>query len=996
MRIAIIQLSDMHCKAEDYNSTRKLEKAVLAIKKSTVIDKAVLVFSGDLVDTNSEQEYETGRHQIGKFLNDLGKELNGELIKTIIVPGNHDMHLPEDSRTAAEIEQWKLKDHLEDELGRQERFFIYANQKGCFKSDKICDVKFCDIGKIKIQFCLLNSAPYSTRTPDDKQFHYFPANVEEQLIRNDDVDLKITVMHHHFEWCEWDTKEMLKRAIKSDDITFFGHDHKEEMLTTVYADGTRYNIIMGGKLCLDYNKEASFNMVVYDSDQKVIERYVFNWSVDEGIFTFQKLESIPKKKVNLMPSKQYLNKLLQDKQNIAQYFTDYYVFPKLRAEGDAFSIDAESDSFSADEIFDALAKEKVVRITGGNGSGKSTLIRYLYSRSIEKGFIPLILEKRDYKDSNIEKMFKHLFEEQYDLDKPELYDKYVQSNDDRKIVFIDDVDLIKNSKAKKALISNILDSGKLLIYTTREKNQDLEEIVKDKLQGKIISTIDIMPFYKETRDELIERIGNLQHKNPEYINAVKLSLDYMVQSQTGLFTFTPDNAIQYIKFFMREGAQERKGAQTISMVFENNIRNSILQACSTESSANMNLLALEFLANYMYFELQIEKITVTDFEKLVGLYNQKKKRNLNAKQFLEACIKAKLLKQGDESFDISFYDKNTYAYFVAKALNTEFAKDPSNLQKISYVMNHICFGINDTIILFLSFITSNSNIILRIANEAMELVSQYEEWDIDSGNIPFLHETKDIPSTVPTKKEKENSHKYIENIEKDQHEMIQFRSIFDYNEEDVKKDQYVLLKALKYTQLIGRALIDQYGVLDDDEVDTLVMTLFTVPQKLIYGILKQTQDKIEIIVQDLLKFAKDNVPDEKIEELYIRQLLSQAGTMLALNIMNDIAFNAANEGTIEALRENNVTDNSNHNIMELMMEENVGNTDVFIERAIDLSKKMERKPYVRMLISQIARKHIVYTSSVDHRQINKLLSGKVLSEKSRPTLLISRGKEENR
>ena len=78
------------------------------------------------------------------------------------------------------------------------------------------------------------------------------------------------------------------------------------------------------------------------------------------------------------------------------------------------------------------------------------------------------------------------------------------------------------------------------------------------------------------------------------------------------------------------------------------------------------------------------------------------------------------------------------------------------------------------------------------------------------------------------------------------------------------------------------------------------------------------------------------------------------------------------------------------------MEENVGNTDVFVEKAIALSKEMERKPYAQMLISQIARKHIVYTSSVDHRQIDKLLSGKVLSEKSKPSLLLSRGKEDRK
>ena len=38
-------------------------------------------------------------------------------------------------------------------------------------------------------------------------------------------------MHHSYEWCDWDTKQMLKKAFASDDVTFFGHDHSAEMLS---------------------------------------------------------------------------------------------------------------------------------------------------------------------------------------------------------------------------------------------------------------------------------------------------------------------------------------------------------------------------------------------------------------------------------------------------------------------------------------------------------------------------------------------------------------------------------------------------------------------------------------------------------------------------------------------------------------------------------------------------------------------------------------------
>ena len=53
MKILFLQISDMHCKAADAMCTLKIDKAVDAINTLPTVDKAVLVFSGDLTDTNS-------------------------------------------------------------------------------------------------------------------------------------------------------------------------------------------------------------------------------------------------------------------------------------------------------------------------------------------------------------------------------------------------------------------------------------------------------------------------------------------------------------------------------------------------------------------------------------------------------------------------------------------------------------------------------------------------------------------------------------------------------------------------------------------------------------------------------------------------------------------------------------------------------------------------------------------------------------------------------
>ena len=989
MKILFIQISDMHCKITNRSCALKIDKAVNILSTLPKVDKAVLIFSGDLVNTNLVEEYRIGKGMIGRFVEKLADTLNCGFIPIYIVPGNHDMDLPNDCRDAATIEKWDLQEHLSEELDRMDRFFSYSATKKCFVEKKICDVKVQKIGDVSIQVCMLNSAPYSTRKPEDKQFHFLPAEIGECLKRKENIDLKITIMHHHFEWCEWDTKEMIKRSIASDDITFFGHDHKAESYTTRYIDGEEYNIIMGGKFDLDAGKNAAFNAAVYDSNLRSITKYQFDWRIEEQLFVGKKTETSMQTTHSLAPKTEYLQELMRDNQGVSDSLNNYFVFPKFTMEGGTFSAPGVIKELVEKDIFSVLENDRMIRITGSNGAGKTSLIKYLYIKSINYGYIPLLIENRDYRDSRIDKMFKNLFEEQYGETSSYSYEAYRQYNSSKKIVFIDNLDLIQNARAREKLVSEILEDGVMLIYTAKERLQDLEEIVKNKLEKKEECTLVIRPMYKEGRDALVEKIGIILGKSNEEINNVRLALDYMVQCQTGLFNFTPCDTLQYVKFFFHEGTVEHKGFQSISMIFETNIRNAIMGVCSSETCI-VYLSLLEFYADHMYFELQTERVSDETFEKIVKEFNIKRKTDINPKSFLQTCLAANILSEASDAFEIGFHDKNTYAYFVAKSLSRQFGKAPTELSKLTYVMQHICFGINDTIILFLTFIRSNTRIITSILNKAYELLDSFPEWNFEEKNIPFLQLASNTQASVPSPKERKEAKLQIEQVEQECYNSITFRGIFDYDESDVQKEQYVVLRALKYTELIGRGLADQYGNLDAEEVDAWVRALYSLPQKIVYAVLKPHQDNSEKIVQNLLRFVEERIPDKKITEEKIRQLFADVGTSFALSILDDIAFNSSNHSTIHALQSHPLL-NQNDKIMLLMMQENTGNTPQFVQNAIILRNEIGDNPYARMLISQIAYKHIMSQENVDSREISRLISGKVLNEHARRAYLLDKG-----
>lgn len=989
MRILIVQLSDMHCRDNTPNHSVKIPKIADALKTIGPFDGAAFLFTGDLTDTASKNEFSVGRKILANAISALGDVLQCGTIPLLIVPGNHDMVLPNDARDANEILSWEKADHLDDELKNLNSFFDYANSQNCFKSSQLCDVRTLNICGVKIQVSLLNSAPFSTRKEDDKQLHTFPCGVADDLSCDSEADLKILAMHHSYEWFDWATKEMLRKSISNYDIAFFGHDHSAETITIQQSKYSSSNIVMGGKFDLTRNADCAFNAIIYDTETNDINVYEFHWHSNSEIFVPRAGSSLNKKQLatQLVPTGDYLDNLLSDSMDFSQKFTEYFVFPKLLAQGAGFS-EQRVDSVSEDEFFNTLDQYGIIKITGRSGSGRSSLIKYLYQQSIDKGYSPLLVEKREL-DSRFDKMFENLFELQYGKIE-DGFERYKQLNLSRRIIFIDDFDLISSNSLREKLFSYITTKGGLLVYSSSLEAHDLTEMVKEKMQGNDLSSVEILPFYKDTRDKLVGSICRVKNvQEPAKIQTVINVLDYLVQGQPGFFTLNPGNLAQFIKYLINDESGSSKGAKTLSFVFETNIRNAMLN-CAKSDDVTIYLAVLSFVAHYMFFVLDKdskEMITFQQLEDIISKYNEKRRASVNAKYFYDVCKSAKVLADDSDSFRIKFASKNTYAYFVAMYISRELERNPANQDEILYVMNHICFGINDVIVLFLSYIRGNFRIILNIASKAEELLKDYQELDFDLNNLPFLREYRSKTNSAPTEKDRAENTKAIEKIEEVRHESIGFRGIFDYNEDDVEKEPYRVQRAFRYAQLIGRALVDQYGNLDGEELDSIIASLYSIPQKVLYAMLKPYQDHYEEILEAIDRFAKQVMPEEEFSKEYIRQSLSDAAVTFSLNVMNDIAFNATNSNTIVVLNQVDAP-NSNHRILNLMMEDNSGNSASFVDKAVKLNDYYSDNFFIQSLITRIARKHIIYTPHIDRRQIDRLLSGKILSSRGKKQILL--------
>ncbi len=133
----------------------------------------------------------------------------------------------------------------------------------------------------------------------------------------------------------------------------------------------------------------------------------------------------------------------------------------------------------------------------------------------------------------------------------------------------------------------------------------------------------------------------------------------------------------------------------------------MLGECSSETS-NVYLSLLDFLADCMYFRLKAEKVSDEIFAKIVEEFNSKHRTNIKPKMFLRTCVAANVLREASNAFEIEFQVIRIHMLILSQSRRAASLRNHRLiLEKLTYVMQHICFGINDTIILFLSFIRSN-------------------------------------------------------------------------------------------------------------------------------------------------------------------------------------------------------------------------------------------------------------------------------------------------
>ncbi len=964
------------------------------------VENVLIVVSGDLAFSGKKREYK----QVANFLYALSatiyKRYKIDSIKFAIVPGNHDVDYDLGMMSRSYLENIDKENSynavMASELQKQQQFYVLAQRFGCYTNGGLVHQNRIVYGDKKILINLINTAVFSAKDDEDQGFHYLPEK-EIKLISSpgNNNDFVITVMHHPHHVFNWRCKKELEKAIYFySDIIFVGHEHYESA-QKIESGEASVNIFAGGKLCNkgDWdNSELHVAVLDLDTREYQIQNYKINEDVyEEGEKTIIELSQNRCNKLGLVVRNDFIKEMDTDKYAITMSNQDYFVFPLLVEEylvDDRKRLPKEIDSM---EVFmKTLSEESKVIINGQSDTGKSILARAVY-KELSKNKVTLFVKGSDV-TRNYERTIRSAFEDAYSKDK-NTYEAFKQLRSSDIAIVIDDVDYIE--EAHRSGFVQYVEERFGTILETCQFDIDIDVNIKDRLKRRVdtrnFTFYRIEPFYENKRKQLVSNIVRIiVNDEVDTQNRYIAILCDALTKQKYLYSCNPEFIVQFVQYYCKNISDAMQNDGSIfSKVFEANLTN-LINPYAKKITVEKIFIILDKIAYFIYANGKgAYPISLGQIDGVVQEYNSVYGSRINTRDLLDILIQAKILKEFEDKY--LFFDRNYLAYFAAREIRRKGIEDNDYMQ-FNRVIKNSYNQTNANILLFVTYITDNLNIIRKIIQEAEKAVETWSEFDLRDIDIPFLVKSADeVVKPVTDEDQKREEQKKIEQERKDAQTIIAINdaSIFDGTDNEINLLNE-LVRAISLMVIISRTLPSFEHMMKKPEKDQCVRLIYQMPQKIFEVWAKEVDTLTSELVREIKdyyewEYRKEKPNYEPLDDQHALELLRSEATLMLLELMNTAIMNATRYNVNEFLDLFPYQDKPTYRIEHLIGLRHRDNVEGFMNEVEKLLQ--EKTPMTRNLARWVTRNYIVNSRNMKSFE-RQSLNSKVLNQKGSESRLI--------
>lgn len=970
MKILFLHLSDAHLKDNTDLRLLNINGIVNSLSQIGGFDECALVFSGDVANSGEKNAYANAGRLVGYIAKNISqKYIDRKYVQIFIVPGNHDNLVKNKNRNNLDLETYYEKKEVdlrfEEDLDELFNFYEFARRNKCFAKNKVIDVKMLRYDNFVIKVNLINSAPLSLLGSGnrDKGMHYMPLSEFDKF--NIDMNQKytISVIHHSPEWFSDESKHKLYNAFNdSTDLLFVGHEHfaQNEHKT---VNGKHIDISSGVAL-YGTKTEHGFNALILDTEMHTLVGYkfIYNGKIYKPTKVIDNKNVVFKTNSDFEFTSEFQKELLTDSnEREGENYSKYFVFPSLEAKDT--NSDLKNYTVTSESKFrELLLLKSKITIEGNSRTGKSILAKYL-AKQLSEDYIVLYLTAESFAPKNIDNILKYALQNEFGNNVDS--DEFLQIDMNKKILIVDGNDKVEKAKWVTFLEKYEEQFGHIITFCNVDWNLNIKNRTEDELTENAVFYLRICPFYYVKREQLIKKIcSNYMSEYPSLdVDEKSRKINEDITNQIKYFQLTPDFIHQFVDYYIQfSHIRTQSETNVFSKVFVANITYRISKNVKEESDVDEILIALDYVAHYIHFVKRYQRITYKEFEIAVNEYKERyDNEELNIKYVYNVAIKSNIMKESSTSFETEFCDENLLAYFVAQHLNRtcQMGERPEDLKE---VLDNICFGINGDIILFLSYITSNTQILAPILNSIINHMNEWTELDIDSNNIEYLAKVSTTTTAkLPDKNEKERVKEEKNKIEKEivEEKRSQSDSLYSYDASKVNSFSNKIAKSINYLDLVAKILPNFRFMLQAEEKKIITQILYEYPNKLLFFMLKDINENYTKIIEEILKKKPKTRKGILItEDMITRELLNQSMAYI-LSIYDFISMTAATQKTIGDLEKFDYNQNTNYKIQNLLMQENIANFKTFVNRAEAIYDSAELN-IVKQMVKLIVRKYFIY------------------------------------
>lgn len=988
MILQIIHLSDLHFEDEKCANTVNEDKIIQSLNSIEPADVIIIAISGDLAFKGSYKEYSHVWTKVNSLINGLKRKYGINTIEIVCVPGNHDFYYPIFERAQKNRGINTIESDYSCYLNSMKGFFRIANKWNCFNEDKIISKKRMIIKDKIVNFVMINTVPMSSLGGDaaDMGSHVFSDNHIKIIEGMADEDINILVMHHSIEWFSSSCKDKLRKVIsKKFSVVLSGHEHEPVGERRDINESGNTFFIQGNAL-YGYSQEGNgFCIINLDLNKDGIRGYSFIWNgtiyVGKEIVNSYFRSNM---RGRFILKKSFLDFIKKDEGK--RQIEDYYVFPGLEYnsfvdEKDIKKISVESE----EELISIIEQYSRIVISGGHKSGKTTMAKRVFEIFLNKGFSPVLLTASSIVNKKIERIVEYSFKEQYYSDDDE-YELFKQLDREERIIIIDEADLIKKAILDSLIATLVRNFGKIIVFNGEEVSLNVKRQLQELIENSDALNMSIKPFLYARRKELI---GNIlrDYTDEKDIDKKVKQINEFINSQIKYFDLTPDFIINFIDQCESDSSMSKfkAGLSTFSIVYENSIRNQIIEQ-SEKIDPSITIILLKELAYHMHFEKK-SKVTIDEVSSIVEKYNDDYRQKANSLSFINAAVNAKILFDVDNSF--CFKDHTLLAYFVAQALNQKHYKDDDVNNRIQLLLHNLCFGINSDIVLFLSLITDNPEYIEMIIDGANKHFEDKDEISFDGENVEYLMDTtipvKDGLPTEEEKKRRDENKSKEEEIQIEAYDSIEVADVYDYSDEDLCKKDNQLLISYKYLEIVSKVLPAFCQKLKADIQDKIVSIIYSGSNKLLYLMLEDINNNFDSICNDLYgtfkAFRDNNKVDFDVDLNKVKYAVKQFSVEIIIGLYQATAQTCSSDQTKDALNYFNYESSSNYRLHNLMMAVYSSNVSAFSKKAQILYKK-QSKNVERTIIKRIVQEYLFENNCDIYREAQSMIDN-ILGEEGK-------------